>query len=71
MDEKGITHFVPPAPIECELGEKTYGYFEVFSEYLKLHWVGKTPCPKTFQALPDIIPIPVRLVESPVAVTSQ
>lgn len=56
LDEKGIVHLVPPAPIECELGEKTFGYFDVFQDHLRLHWVGKSPVSKSFQPWPEMIP---------------
>ena len=36
-------HLVPPAPIECAVGEKAYGTIEVFSDRLQLSWTGREP----------------------------
>jgi len=42
-DELGIPHLVPPAPLECEIGEKSYGHVDVFKNRFELNWIGKIP----------------------------
>ena len=43
QDEVGIHHLIPPAPLECEVGEVAYGVFDVHVDHLYLHWTGKLP----------------------------
>eukprot|EP00600_Ochromonadales_sp_CCMP1393_P005923 CAMPEP_0174965808 /NCGR_PEP_ID=MMETSP0004_2-20121128/6639_1 /TAXON_ID=420556 /ORGANISM="Ochromonas sp., Strain CCMP1393" /LENGTH=311 /DNA_ID=CAMNT_0016214681 /DNA_START=96 /DNA_END=1028 /DNA_ORIENTATION=+ len=38
MDATGIHHIVPPAPLECEVGDVAFGRFEVFTDHMKLVW---------------------------------
>jgi manganese-dependent ADP-ribose/CDP-alcohol diphosphatase len=43
VDDAGIHHMIPPAPLECEVGEVAYGVFDVHDDHLHLHWTGKLP----------------------------
>lgn len=43
QDEAGIHHLIPPAPLECEVGQVAYGVFDVHEDHLFLHWTGKLP----------------------------
>ena len=43
IDGHGIHHVVPPAPLECEVGAKAYGFIEVREDELILNWTGHTP----------------------------
>ena len=43
IDETGIHHIVPPAPLECEEGSVAYGHVNVYPDELELCWKGKTP----------------------------
>ncbi|KAJ1461529.1 Metallo-dependent phosphatase-like protein [Pelagophyceae sp. CCMP2097] len=36
-------HITPPAPLECEVGEKAYGRVDVYDDRAVLNWCGKTP----------------------------
>lgn len=42
-DSFGIHHIIPPAPLECDLGDVAYGYISVYSRYFELSWYGKQP----------------------------
>mmetsp|Transcript_17933 Transcript_17933/g.33719 ORF Transcript_17933/g.33719 Transcript_17933/m.33719 type:complete len:371 (-) Transcript_17933:279-1391(-) len=42
-DTMGIHHLVPPAPLECDVGEVAYGVFDVHGDHMHLHWSGKLP----------------------------
>ena len=41
--EDAVYHLVPPAPIECGVGEKAYGTIEVYEDKLQLSWTGREP----------------------------
>jgi manganese-dependent ADP-ribose/CDP-alcohol diphosphatase len=43
LDEAGIHHIIPPAPLECDLGQVAYGVLEVFERKANFKWVGKLP----------------------------
>lgn len=44
VDSRGIHHITPPAPIECDEGEVSYGVMKVDADFsLRLEWVGKVP----------------------------
>lgn len=43
VDEAGIHHIVPPAPIECELEDTAFGTVEVYDDHVKLLWKGSPP----------------------------
>ena len=43
QDKFGIHHIVPPAPLECALGESAFGDIEVFQDKFILNWTGKGP----------------------------
>ena len=43
IDRHGIHHVVPPAPLECAVGQEAYGHIEVFDDCLDLRWTGKIP----------------------------
>eukprot|EP01031_Cornospumella_fuschlensis_P037617 gene37617-45695_t len=43
IDNRGIYHIVPPAPIECELEDLAFGTVEVYNDHLKLLWMGSPP----------------------------
>jgi manganese-dependent ADP-ribose/CDP-alcohol diphosphatase len=43
MDEEGVHHLVPPAPIECELGTDSFACISVFQDRLHLDWRGEIP----------------------------
>lgn len=43
VDHHGIHHIVPPAPIECDEGEDTFGTIEVYQNKLEISWTGKRP----------------------------
>ncbi len=43
IDERGVHHLVPPAPVECEEGETAYGTISVHSDELELQWRGRLP----------------------------
>lgn len=43
IDESGIHHIIPPAPLECDPQEVAYGLFQVFEDHIKLNWTGKKP----------------------------
>lgn len=43
VDEKGIHHIVPPAPLECELHEVAYGYITLHPTNFELSWFGRVP----------------------------
>lgn len=58
IDDLGITHLVPPAPIECELGEKAFGLIDVFDDHMIMNWVGKKPREDVFRPWPDRIELP-------------
>lgn len=42
-DTAGIHHLVPPAPLECSVGEVAYGVMDVHPEGMRLNWTGKLP----------------------------
>ena len=41
VDDTGLHHLVPAAPLECEEGEVSFGHFEVYDDQFILHWKGK------------------------------
>lgn len=43
VDGTGMHHMVPPAPLECEYGEKAFGVMEVQRDRFVVHWTGKLP----------------------------
>lgn len=48
IDPQGIHHLVPPAPLECDLGQLAYGYLTLYpasegKNYMDFTWVGKLP----------------------------
>lgn len=43
MDEYGIHHIVPPAPLECQEGEPAFGHVDMHADHMTLHWTGKKP----------------------------
>lgn len=48
VDSNGIHHLIPPAPLECEVGQLAYGYLTLYSpsegtSYMDFNWVGKLP----------------------------
>lgn len=44
VDSKGIHHITPPAPIECDEGEVSYGTMTVHDDFsMSLEWMGKLP----------------------------
>ena len=45
MDEAGIHHLVPAAPLECAVNEDSFGHMEVLEgdAGLRIHWTGKAP----------------------------
>ena len=43
VDEAGIHHMIPPAPLECNEGQVAFGVLTVGSEGAQLQWEGKTP----------------------------
>lgn len=43
IDGEGVHHLVPPAPLECEYGEKAFGVMEVFEDCIGVDWTGKLP----------------------------
>lgn len=45
IDEFGVHHLVPPAPIESLPGEKTFGHIDVYDNKLVLNWNGRVPQP--------------------------
>eukprot|EP00601_Ochromonadales_sp_CCMP2298_P026362 CAMPEP_0173281786 /NCGR_PEP_ID=MMETSP1143-20121109/6441_1 /TAXON_ID=483371 /ORGANISM="non described non described, Strain CCMP2298" /LENGTH=339 /DNA_ID=CAMNT_0014219251 /DNA_START=142 /DNA_END=1161 /DNA_ORIENTATION=- len=57
LDAAGVHHIVPPAPLECAVGEVAFGRFDVFSSGMKLQWSGKKPTktewPADFPFRPD------------------
>lgn len=42
-DDAGVHHLIPPAPIECNMGQTAFGNIEVYEDELILRWTGKTP----------------------------
>lgn len=64
LDDFGIRHLVPPAPIECDLGEKAYGLIDVYDDHLMMNWVGKKPREDIFRPWPekiDLLPQQIQL----------
>jgi hypothetical protein len=45
VDSQGIHHVVPCAPLECAVGEVSYGHMAIAADGWALHWTGKTPGP--------------------------
>jgi len=43
IDNHGVHHLIPPAPLECAENEVAFGHIEVCSDRLLLHWSGKVP----------------------------
>ena len=43
VDDFGIHHIVPPAPLECTLEETAFGHIEVYDDKFVLNWTGKGP----------------------------
>lgn len=44
MDETGIHHIIPPAPLECDLDQVAFGKLEIKADnYAVLNWKGKVP----------------------------
>lgn len=65
IDDHGIHHVIPPAPVDCALGDLAYGEVSVFSDHLRLDWWGSPP--------PDFAlanPWPTRLEFASSSVTS-
>jgi len=62
----GIHHLVPPAPIECPVGETAYGSIDVYRDKLELRWIGREPSRPTIvpwgqtalMTLPPLPPLP-------------
>jgi manganese-dependent ADP-ribose/CDP-alcohol diphosphatase len=52
-DSGGIIHFVPPAPIECDEGLKSYGTISVYEKTLNVDWIGKLPNKTKYTDWPD------------------
>jgi hypothetical protein len=42
-DGVGIHHIIPPAPIECAMGEVSYGVIDIFEDGMTIDWVGRLP----------------------------
>jgi manganese-dependent ADP-ribose/CDP-alcohol diphosphatase len=47
VDPMGMHHMVPPAPLECEYGQKAFGVMEVHDDELLMNWTGKLPLEPT------------------------
>ncbi len=43
IDPKGIHHIVPPAPIESEILDQTYGDIRIYEKSIVLNWNGEIP----------------------------
>lgn len=43
IDDSGVHHLVPCAPIECEEGQTAYGHIEVHQDKFVLDWTGRKP----------------------------
>jgi manganese-dependent ADP-ribose/CDP-alcohol diphosphatase len=45
VDDAGIHHIIPPAPLECAVDELAYGHITVDlrNECFTIHWTGRTP----------------------------
>lgn len=43
VDDFGIHHIVPPAPLECGVDETAFGHIEVHEDKFVLNWSGKGP----------------------------
>ena len=43
IDEYGIHHIVAPSPLECDVDEVTFGYFNLYQNDFELIWYGKIP----------------------------
>lgn len=54
FDDHGIHHIVPPAPIECDEGEDSFGTVQVYKDKLVLLWTGKRPTSDWPEMLPLI-----------------
>lgn len=60
VDELGIHHIVPAAPLEVEVGQDAFGHVEVLPGHsgLRIVWTGKLPAKGTW---PDVLECPPRL----------
>lgn len=47
-------HLTPAAPLECDLGQVSYGTVDVFADRAHINWVGKRPASPTLP-WPDVI----------------
>ena len=47
LDEHGVHHIVPPAPLECELDEEAFGFISVYESSFNVSWFGRAPRFKT------------------------
>jgi len=56
VDHHGIHHIVPPAPIECDEGENSFGTVQIYQDKLRIVWTGKRPRSNW----PDELPLLVR-----------
>ena len=52
LDECGIHHIVPPAPLECEVGDVAFGCISLYEEHFELTWAGKVPDPAVYPVWP-------------------
>lgn len=43
VDDHGIHHVIPPAPIDCQLGDSAFGEIFVHDDRLELRWFGSPP----------------------------
>lgn len=58
IDDCGVHHLVPPAPIEALPGDKTFGHIDVYNDKLVLNWNGRIPLPNETT---DSFPIEMRV----------
>jgi hypothetical protein len=59
MDELGIHHIVPRAPLEVEVGQDAFGHVEVLpgDNGLRMVWTGRLPAKGTW---PEVLSLPQR-----------
>ena len=54
VDDGGICHMIPPAPIECGLDTVSYGVLHVMDDdSIEVEWVGHTPPDEYFMPWPE------------------
>jgi manganese-dependent ADP-ribose/CDP-alcohol diphosphatase len=58
IDETGIHHVVPAAPLECDEGELAYGHLAVYAHHCDVHWTGKTPASPPYRPWPSRLDYP-------------